>query len=98
LCDGLRVSKAFFKNEDAVILVFELFKGGELFERVRSKGRYTEDKAKIITRKILEAVAYCHQRNIVHRDIKLENIMLASMDDDTRSVACASQDVVIVRT
>jgi serine/threonine protein kinase len=44
---------------------------GDLFSRLP----YTEVQAALITKQILSAVAYLHSRRIVHRDLKLENIM-----------------------
>jgi serine/threonine protein kinase len=75
----------FFKDKggDTIMLVSELCEGGELYHQVKNHGPYSEDKSKIVMRKILEAIAFCHSTKIIHRDIKLENIMLASATDDT---------------
>jgi len=52
----------------------ELCDGGDLY----SRDPYTEREAARITASILSAVAYLHQRNITHRDLKYENCMFAS--------------------
>lgn len=44
--------------------------------------RMAEDKAKPIVRQVIEALAYCHKKNIYHRDIKLDNILV----DETGSI------------
>lgn len=57
-------------------LITELCLGGELFDKVASEKNFTEKKAAEIMKQILSAIVYCHERNIVHRDLKLENILL----------------------
>ena len=56
--------------------------GGELFERIVKKARYSELEARECVKTILETMAYLHKRNIAHRDLKPENLLLTSMDDD----------------
>ncbi|KAM3177049.1 hypothetical protein ACTXT7_005306, partial [Hymenolepis weldensis] len=48
----------------------------ELFEYLASNGRMREKDARIKFRQIVSAVQYCHQKNIVHRDLKAENLLL----------------------
>lgn len=60
----------------------ELLEGGELFNRIRNKGTYTEADAIKVMKNILEAMSYLHERRIVHRDLKPENLILANPDDD----------------
>lgn len=66
-----------YENEMYIHLVMEYLKGGELFQRLQNKGTYSEKDASIAIKHILEALAYCHERNIVHRDLKPENLILA---------------------
>lgn len=54
-----------------VYIVLELMEGGELFERIRSRGRLTESCAKLIFRQVLHAVCYLHEQGITHRDLKV---------------------------
>ena len=57
-------------------MIMEFCNGGELFDKVKEKGgKFKEEEAAIIMRTILKAVAYCHSKKIVHRDLKLENIL-----------------------
>lgn len=72
-----------FNEVDAVFLVTELVVGGELFDRVVLKTNYTEKEARDTCKIILEAVAFCHSKNISHRDLKPENLLLKSHESDS---------------
>ena len=63
-------------------LILELATGGELFDRISFRGRYTEADAASTTRTICDALAYLHARSIVHRDLKPENLLYLSPADD----------------
>ncbi|XP_076232242.1 serine/threonine-protein kinase Chk2 [Calliopsis andreniformis] len=67
----------------AVYIVLELMEGGELFERIKMKGKLSEKCAKIIFYQVVLAVGYLHDSGITHRDLKPENILLASDSDIT---------------
>ncbi len=66
-----------YENELYVHLVLEYLKGGELFQKLQSKGLYSEKDASMAIKHVLEALDYCHVRNVVHRDLKPENLILA---------------------
>ncbi|CAL5423825.1 unnamed protein product [Camellia sinensis] len=53
--------------------MMELCKGGELLDRILSRGgKYSEEDAKAVVVQILSVVAYCHLQGVVHRDLKPE--------------------------
>ena len=52
---------------------------GELFEYLVSNGRMREKDARIKFRQIVSAVQYCHQKNIVHRDLKVCSLYLVQI-------------------
>ena len=74
---------AVYLTERKVYIVTELVDGGELLDRVTEKGNYTEDDAGHLFRQILSGVAYLHSQGIVHRDLKLENLIMENDRDDS---------------
>lgn len=73
-----------FRDEDEkrVYMVMEYVRGGELFARVANETGtlVKESDAVRIARDLLGAVVYLHEKNIVHRDVKLENILCLNED------------------
>lgn len=65
-----------YEDSVHIYMIFEYCKGGELYEKILAKGNYSESDAARLMKKLLEAIAYCHQIQILHRDLKLENIIL----------------------
>jgi len=70
---GLR---AIFDTEETLFIVMELMKGGELYEEIVRRKSFTEKDASYIMQQLFSALAYIHERGIVHRDLKLENLLL----------------------
>eukprot|EP00826_Nyctotherus_ovalis_P049644 TRINITY_DN6015_c0_g6_i1.p1 TRINITY_DN6015_c0_g6~~TRINITY_DN6015_c0_g6_i1.p1 ORF type:complete len:345 (-),score=81.09 TRINITY_DN6015_c0_g6_i1:67-1101(-) len=58
-------------------MVMEFAGGGELKQHLISKGQQSESEARRILLQLLSAIGYCHSLNVVHRDLKLENILFA---------------------
>jgi serine/threonine protein kinase len=63
-------------TETSIWLVTELCSGGELFDYLTEKGRTSEEETRHIFGQICLAVNYLHDKGIVHRDLKLENVLL----------------------
>jgi len=59
-----------------VYIIMEEATGGDLLNTVRKHKRIAERQAAVWFRQICDGVEYCHQRGIVHRDLKCENILL----------------------
>jgi len=73
---GIARLERVYDERENVHLVMECLEGGELFDRVVSRGSLPEAEAADIARQVLSAVAYMHSKGVVHRDLKLENLML----------------------
>mmetsp|Transcript_40532 Transcript_40532/g.104902 ORF Transcript_40532/g.104902 Transcript_40532/m.104902 type:complete len:564 (+) Transcript_40532:144-1835(+) len=64
-----------YETPEYMHLVMECLEGGELFDRVTEKKRFSEGDAANTSRQMLLAVNYLHSHGIVHRDLKLENFL-----------------------
>ncbi|KAF8523280.1 Pkinase-domain-containing protein [Hysterangium stoloniferum] len=63
-------------TENYIWLVTELCSGGELYDYLIEKGRLSEEETRVIFGQLCLAVGYTHDKGIVHRDLKLENVLL----------------------
>nr|CAD7423082.1 unnamed protein product [Timema monikensis] len=71
------------ETEKMIYLVTEYASGGEIFDYLVENGRMNEKEARRIFQQIVAAVHYCHTRQIVHRDLKAENLLL-DLDKDIK--------------
>ena len=67
-----------FNTKDSYVLVTEYCEGGELFDQVRNQ--LSETQIAVIFKQLLSGLAYLHSYNIVHRDLKLENILIQEIE------------------
>ncbi|XP_062161137.1 CBL-interacting serine/threonine-protein kinase 23 isoform X1 [Alnus glutinosa] len=63
-------------SKTKIYIVLEFVTGGELFDKIASKGRFKEDEARKYFQQLINAVDYCHSRGVFHRDLKPENLLL----------------------
>ena len=65
-----------FETDKHYLFVLELCAGGDLLTYVRKRRKLNENVAKYLFKQIVEGIGYIHSKNIIHRDIKLDNILL----------------------
>ena len=72
-----------FHYASHVYVVTEVLSGGAVLEAIlRMKDeRYTEAEAKVVIQRTLRGIDYMHKNFVLHRDLKLENLLLRSTDD-----------------
>ncbi|XP_031624193.1 ovarian-specific serine/threonine-protein kinase Lok-like [Contarinia nasturtii] len=70
-------------SSDSVFITLELMEGGELLTRIQNKRYLKEANAKLFFYQMCYAIKYLHERKITHRDLKPDNILLASSEENT---------------
>lgn len=78
----------FYEEPDYFFLVMELMAGGDVFDRIVKKTHYTELDARDLIKTLLKAVEYMHSRGVAHRDLKPQNLLLTSKEDDADIKLC----------
>jgi calcium/calmodulin-dependent protein kinase I len=63
-------------TKDTLFIIMELMDGGELYDEIVKRKHFTEKDASFIMYQLFSALDYLHKRQIVHRDLKLENLLL----------------------
>ncbi|KAI9292918.1 Pkinase-domain-containing protein [Neoconidiobolus thromboides FSU 785] len=59
-------------------LMFEYVEGGQLLDYIISHGKLNERTARKFARQIISSLDYCHRNSVVHRDLKIENILISN--------------------
>lgn len=70
-------------SKDSVYITLELMKGGDLLTRIQNNKYLREENAKLFFYQMCHAIKYLHDRKITHRDLKPDNILLASSEPET---------------
>ena len=65
-----------FNDDGNVYLLQQYCNGGQLYKRLKKLGKFSEKAVSFIIRNILDAVSYLHSNDIIHRDIKPQNIII----------------------
>ena len=67
-----------FESPKHLLIVMEYSGGGDLLKYIKTHGRLSESKAREYFIQIVYGLAHCHWRSVLHRDVKLDNILLDS--------------------
>ncbi|KAL3337984.1 hypothetical protein AABB24_030249 [Solanum stoloniferum] len=63
-------------SKSKIYMVLEYVNGGELFDRIVSKGKLSEPQGRKLFQQLIDGVSYCHDKGVFHRDLKLENVLI----------------------
>ena len=65
-----------------LIMIMEVATGGEVYQFVNQRKKLSETMSRRIIYQVIDAISYCHERRVVHRDLKLENVLFESPPDE----------------
>jgi hypothetical protein len=71
-----------FEKRDRLAIISERLTGGNLIDRIIQRGSFAETDAREVIRSLINTVSYLHSKGVMHRDIKLENLLYDSFSPD----------------
>ncbi|XAR49758.1 Non-specific serine/threonine protein kinase [Bertholletia excelsa] len=63
-------------SKTKIYMILEYVTGGELFDKIASKGKLSEPQGRKLFQQLIDGVSYCHNKGVYHRDLKLENVLV----------------------
>ncbi|XP_050230442.1 calcium-dependent protein kinase 27-like [Mercurialis annua] len=72
-----------YEDSESVYIVMELCRGGELFKRLKNRGKCPESEAVSLIRSIITIVQSLHTSKVMHRDLKLDNFIFLKEEKDS---------------
>lgn len=70
-----------YVTDEYYCMIFEYVDGGQMLDYIISHGKLAEPAARRFFAQLLSAVSYCHANGIVHRDLKIENVLIDGRGD-----------------
>jgi serine/threonine protein kinase len=67
---------ASFQDQGSLYMLMEFVCGGEIFTKLRTSVRFSNDTAKMYAAEVVLAFAYLHHHDIIYRDLKPENLLI----------------------
>lgn len=77
-CDNIIRLYEVIDEPNHIVMVMELARGGDLLDLIKGRIAIPEREACHLFAEIVNGVEYCHRRNVIHRDLKLENILMVN--------------------
>lgn len=68
------------EDHEKLYLVLEIAAGGDLFDKIVSMGGFSEEVSRNYFRQVIDGLEHCHEKGIIHRDMKPENLLLGAQD------------------
>lgn len=78
-----------YETENSIYMILELFRGGNLRSYISKNGPLNEQQAAIVLKAVLKGIKHCHDLNIIHRDIKPDNILFRSSELRENNISVA---------
>jgi serine/threonine protein kinase len=73
-----------YESKETLYIVMELCRGGELFDRIKDTGSYSESDAAAVLRQMVQGCEYMHSHKVAHCDLKPDNFLFMSPDKDAK--------------
>ena len=64
-----------YESDNSIYISVELLEGGQLYDKIKSKIKFTSEQIHSVMRGLLSGLQELHSKNIMHRDLKPENIL-----------------------
>ena len=65
-----------YQTDTRIFFIMQFMRGGELYRHLKNQRKFPEERAKFYAMQVALALGHLHERNVIYRDLKLENILL----------------------